>query len=465
MENPLIQQVKQHLDSTLVPALKKFIEIPNLSRNFDTEWETNGLMEQAVDLCIDYANQLGIEGLNLEKSKDEGKTLFLFGDVAAKSPDAKTILFYGHIDKQPHLTEDWSEGLHPTKAITRGNLLFGRGSHDDGYAFFLATSLVKLLQDAGTDHRYIFFFETDEESESKDLFHYMEKYRARIGDPNIVIALDSGAPSTELFSFTSSLRGAITLQLDVQTMPQSVHSGMNSGFVPGTIRIVRQLLDRIEDTYTGVMTDDLQVDIPADKYAQAQLLVNKIDQLGIQGTKKLDGVKYISDSSFQGYLNSTWRPTLVVTGQEGLPDMKGGNVLRKSQTLKLSIRIPPMIDAHEAENYVIKTLESNPPYGAKVSCTSMEEPGPGWNAPEYPQEFMTILNESSTTVFGEPAYGVAIGGSIPFVELLSDKLPKSLFMVTGVALPDSNAHGPDESIDLTYLEKFSQTMALFLSKY
>ena len=99
--------------------------------------------------------------------------------------------------------------------------------------------------------RFIFFFESDEESESKDIFHYLDKYSDRIGEPNLVVALDSGVFSDQVFCITSSLRGALTLKMTIETMPESVHSGLGSGIVPGTFRIARQLLDRIECPKTG----------------------------------------------------------------------------------------------------------------------------------------------------------------------------------------------------------------------
>ena len=147
-QTKIAQTMEAQIKNHVIPSLKKFISIPNLSRSFDPAWDSNGLMEQAADLCITYATSLAIEGLSIEKSKDEGKTLFLFGDVKPTKPEneAKTIVFYGHLDKQPHTAEKWREGLHPTKPVVEGDLLYGRGSHDDGYAFFLAASLVKSLQ-------------------------------------------------------------------------------------------------------------------------------------------------------------------------------------------------------------------------------------------------------------------------------------------------------------------------------
>ena len=149
----------------------------------------------------------------------------------------------------------------------------------------------------------------------------------------------------------------------------------------------------------------------------------------------------------------------MVIGAEGIPGMEGGNVLRRSTTLKLSVRIPPCLDPHFATKRLIEVLEANPPYNAKVKVEPMEEPGAGWNAPPYPEEFMTAINSASNAVFQKDTYGLAIGGSIPFVELLSNKLKNSLFLVTGVGFDSSNAHGPNESIDLDYLNKFSKVLA------
>jgi acetylornithine deacetylase/succinyl-diaminopimelate desuccinylase-like protein len=39
--------------------------------------------------------------------------------------EEKTVLFYGHMDKQPPF-EGWSEGLHPYKPVVRDGLLYGK---------------------------------------------------------------------------------------------------------------------------------------------------------------------------------------------------------------------------------------------------------------------------------------------------------------------------------------------------
>jgi acetylornithine deacetylase/succinyl-diaminopimelate desuccinylase-like protein len=40
------------------------------------------------------------------------------------------------------------------------------------------------------------------------------------------------------------------------------------------------------------------------------------------------------------------------------------------------------------------------------------------------------------------------GGSIPFMGMLAEKFPRTQFLVTGVLGPHSNAHGPNEFLDI-----------------
>jgi hypothetical protein len=50
----------------------------------------------------------------------------------------------------------------------------------------------------------------------------------------------------------TSLRGLLTAELKVQVLTEGLHSGSTSGIVASSFRIVRELMDRIEDSSTGV---------------------------------------------------------------------------------------------------------------------------------------------------------------------------------------------------------------------
>jgi hypothetical protein len=69
----------------------------------------------------------------------------------------------------------------------------------------------------------------------------------------------------------------------------------------------------------------------------------------------------------EALLNRSWRAALTVTGADGFPPIKtAGNVLRPSTTLKLSLRVPPRVNAKEAAVALKQLLDADAPYGAGV---------------------------------------------------------------------------------------------------
>ena len=78
-----------------------------------------------------------------------------------------------------------------------------------------------------------------------------------------MVCLDSGCGNYEQLWLTTSLRGLIGGALTVRVLTEGVHSGDASGMVPSSFRILRRLIDRIEDAATGaVPTEALHAQIP-----------------------------------------------------------------------------------------------------------------------------------------------------------------------------------------------------------
>jgi acetylornithine deacetylase/succinyl-diaminopimelate desuccinylase-like protein len=79
----------------------------------------------------------------------------------------KNVMLYGHLDKQPH-GEGWDEGLSATDPVRKGDLMYGRGSSDDGYSSFAAMLAIKNIQEQNLPHpRFCLVLETEEESGSQ----------------------------------------------------------------------------------------------------------------------------------------------------------------------------------------------------------------------------------------------------------------------------------------------------------
>jgi acetylornithine deacetylase/succinyl-diaminopimelate desuccinylase-like protein len=174
------------------------------------------------------------------------------------------------------------------------------------------------------------------------------------------------------------------------------------------------------------------------------------------------GLRPVTDDVVELLLNRTWRPALAITGQSGLPDLvQGGNVLRPSTAIKLSLRIPPTLDATDVDTRLKALFESDPPYGAKVTFEP-EKGGAGWEAPSIAPWLSESVERASQTFFGKPAMTWGEGGSIPFMGMLGTRFPQAQFLITGVLGPHSNAHGPNEFLHLATARNITACVAQVL---
>jgi acetylornithine deacetylase/succinyl-diaminopimelate desuccinylase-like protein len=173
----------------------------------------------------------------------------------------------------------------------------------------------------------------------------------------------------------------------------------------------------------------------------------------------------VCDDLAELVLNRTWRPQLAVTGAEGLPPLgQAGNVLRPQTAVKLSLRLPPTLDGAKAAATLKKLLESDPPYGAKVTLET-EKSATGWNAPALEPWLEQAVAEASQAYFGAPAAYMGEGGTIPFMGMLGEKFPQAQFLITGVLGPHSNAHGPNEFLHLPTGKRVSMVVADVVARH
>jgi acetylornithine deacetylase/succinyl-diaminopimelate desuccinylase-like protein len=261
--------IDQHWSSSIVPTLEKYIRIPNQSPLFDPDWRSNGHMHRAVALAKEWVEAQGIEGLTIEIHEVEGRTPVIFMEIAGDA--SSTVLMYGHLDKQPAMV-GWEDGLGPWTPVFRDGKLYGRGGADDGYAIFATISSIRSLQQRKIAHsRIVVLIECCEESGSTDLPTYIDLLGDRIGTPRLVICLDSGCGNYEQLWMTTSLRGSIVGNLTVEVLSEGVHSGDASGIVPSSFRIIRILLDRLEDAKSGsIVPEWLYVETPAERLEEAR---------------------------------------------------------------------------------------------------------------------------------------------------------------------------------------------------
>ena len=458
-------------DDEIVPALTRYIEIPAKSPMFDADWQRNGHIERVIQDAARWVESQQVAGLRLEVVRIDGRTPVIFFEVpATRSASTDTICMYGHLDKQPEFN-GWRNGLGPWTPKYVDGLLYGRGGADDGYAVYAAITAILALDRQGIPRpRCVGIIESCEESGSFDLPAYLDVLRPRLGQVSLVVCLDSGAGNYDQLWLTTSLRGMVSGSLKVEILSEGVHSGDSSGLVPSSFRILRQVLDRLEDSATGrLLPASFHCEIPADRIEQsratAQILGDEVWKrfpwaCGADGGPALP----TTTDPLEALLNRTWKPTLSVTGADGLPELKNaGNVLRPYTTFKLSLRLPPLIDGNEAAAKLKALLEDNAPYNAKVTFNADGRVGAsgatGWNAPTLAPWLEDALNAASLSHFGAPCGYIGQGGTIPLMSMLQKGFPAAQMMVCGVLGPKSNAHGPNEFLHVPYGKKLTAAVA------
>jgi acetylornithine deacetylase/succinyl-diaminopimelate desuccinylase-like protein len=425
-------------EERILPTLAEYTRIECLSPAFDPDWEERREIMAAAELLRDWT--LAQDGsLVAEIVQLPGRTPVL---LVENGGSGDPILIYGHMDKQPPLG-DWRPGLAPFEPVREGDLLYGRGTADDGYALFAAVTA--LLAAEGGRGRVVILIEASEESGSPDLSAHVEHLRQRIGTPSLVICLDSGCLSYDRLWLTSSLRGNLVSSVRVDVLTEGVHSGMAGGVVPSSFRILRRILSRLEDETTGeILLPELRgAGVPDDLRAALTAAAQEITDSSLP---VVDGLRLSGHDAADRLIARAWSAALEVIGMDGIPTVRdGGNVLRPFTTAKVSLRLPPDVDAQTAADALISAITTDE--GAHITI-DLEGVANGWVAPPLDAHNAAALDRASQASFGRPIGYHGEGGTIPFLADLKRSFPSTQFVATGVLGPHSNAHGPNEFLHI-----------------
>ncbi len=482
----LQSQVDAAWRESIVPELQRYIAVPAKSPMFDPDWAAHGLLERVLQNAADWVRAQQVPGLQLEivrlnDAHGKPRTPVLFFELPASEgkdgtpapASGQTVLMYGHLDKQPEFN-GWRSDLGPWTPVIDDGKLYGRGGADDGYAVYASVTAIQALKAQGVAHpRIVGLIETSEESGSADLLPYVDALKARLGDVGLVICLDSGAGNYDQLWLTTSLRGMASGVLKVEILTEGIHSGDASGLVPSSFRIMRQVLDRLEDSGTGrLLPASFHCEVPPERLAQAQATAAILgDELFKRfpwahhdcGGATVSALPTTTDP-VEALLARTWRPTLSVTGADGFPDIaNAGNVLRPYTAFKLSLRLPPLVEAAPAVQQLKALLEDNAPYQAKVTFEGLSS-ATGWNAPSTTPWFEQALQDASQAHYGAACATIGQGGTIPLMNMLSQGFPSAQMMVCGVLGPRSNAHGPNEFLHLDYARRLTASVAQVIAR-
>lgn len=453
MEN-IENNISNYWDNEAIPSLSDFIKIPNTSPMFDNNWESNKLLDKACDHIYNYVIEQNIPNLKVKKLQLDNSTPLLYLDYPSNNNN-KTVFIYGHYDKQPHLPELWINNFKPTVPQIVNGKLYGRGAVDDGYALYLAIGIIKQLSikklnmDNISHPRIIVLIEGSEESGSIHLQKYMPLISII---PDYVICLDSGCVDYDRMYLTTSLRGILVLKLSVKVLEEGIHSGMGSGVIPSSFRILRMLLDKIEDPFTGEMKIiDKLSNIDIDKYKG-----NFPENINIDAKNLYKNLcDIVPNNNLELFINNGLKANMEITGMDGIPNItNSANVLRSETTITISIRLPPNVNPITAYDVIYDKIFENIPYNAQVKLDIIKK-GTGLIIPEFTDEELDVMNNGSQKYYSNPITMIPVGGTVPFMNVFSKMFPNSKYLITGCVGPNANPHGPNEMLNINYVKKLN----------
>ena len=295
------------------------------------------------------------------------------------------------------------------------------------------------------------FVEGEEEIGSDSLAAILARHGEKLRADAIVLA-DSANWAVGEPALTTTLRGMVRVILRVATLDHGVHSGMFGGAVPDAITALIRTIATLHDAQGNVAVTGLTAGVAADlDYPEQRLR---------QESGLLEGVELIGTGSI---LTRLWtRPSITTIGIDAPSVDTSSNTLVPQASAKISMRIAPQQDPHEAYLLLAEHLRANAPWGVKVDIT-LDDEGSGFsadaNGPIYDQ-----ARAAFTDAWGVPPVDVGIGGSIPFVAAFASRFPDAGILVTGVEDPDTRAHGANESLHLGEFGRVCLAEAVLLER-
>jgi acetylornithine deacetylase/succinyl-diaminopimelate desuccinylase-like protein len=399
--------------------------------------------------AAEVATQLEAAGLpDVEVVRADGGLPAVLARRPAPS-GAPDLLLYAHHDVQPvGDATAWRTG--PFEPGARDGRLFGRGAADDKAGIAVHLAALRALGD-GLGVGVTVLVEGEEEIGSPTLPGLLAAHRDRLAADVLVLA-DSTNWRVGVPALTTSLRGGVSVVVEVATLRHAVHNGVYGGPVPDALTALARLLATLHDDRGDVAVEGLTRGAadPLD-LTEARLR----DDAGV-----LDGVRLIGSGSLTSRL---WRgPALSVVGIDA-PRVDGaGMVLVPSARARLGLRIGPGDDARAAKDALVAHLEKHAPWGAQVRVTAGRPVAPyaaRTTGPAY-----AAAREAFETAWGVPPVEIGVGGSIGFLAAFTEAFPDAEVLITGVEDPDTRAHSPNESLHLAEFERACLAEALLLHR-
>ena len=425
----------------ITELLSKLVEIPSIS----------SLDENQKDV-LDSANYIAdlFKGLGLNSkvtsSKNSKPAVLAQTEI---DPSKQTVLLYAHHDVQPvGDINKWA--TDPFKPEIIEGRLFARGSGDNKAGVVTHYEVVKNLLETLPVNIKI-FIEGEEEIGSPYMTEFIAENREDLGADVIVIA-DSGNIKSGVPTITTSLRGLVDGVIVVDQQMEPVHSGLGGGVVPDAFMILSRIISSFHNDKGELLIEGL---------TPTEQDVFELSDEFVKSSLSSTGVNLFEMDSYSKRL---WlEPALSILAIDAPPVAESVNLLIPKAKAKVSLRLPPTEDPDHAMNMLEKHIKENTPFNANVEFIP-EAKGKGILV-DPKNEFSSKLIESFNKHWENKVAYMGVGGSIPFANVFINEFPNSEIVLVGAGDEEGNAHAPNESVNISDIQRLIDSLTDAISNY
>ncbi len=436
--------------------LKNLVRIPSISfPGFDS-----ASVRRCAEAVASLLKEAGLDGVRLLESGEGHPSVFAQWTGAPGSP---TLLLYAHYDVQP----TGRAGLWvtpPFEPAERKGRLYGRGTADDkgGVAMYLAAAGSYLRSASRLPVNIKILIEGEEETGSSHLDDILTKNIGLLSADAVLIAdsenFDSGVPT-----LTASLRGIVTVNVEVRSLASSVHSGTWGGPLPDPVIALSRMISSLVDAEGRPAIPGLldSVRRPSQRELGELAALPFDEAVYRRQSKLLDGVSIVGGGGTV-YEKMWHRPSIAVNAIEASSRKQAANIVNDVAWARIGIRTVPDMDPSRTLDLLTDHLRKHAPWGVQVTIEP-ESPSQWWKTDTDGPLFRAALR-SLEHGYGRKAVVVGAGGSIPFVQTITEALGGAPALLFGVGDPYTAGHSENESLLISDWEKGCRSMIHLFSE-
>ncbi len=293
-----------------------------------------------------------------------------------KAPGRPVVLIYGHYDVQPaDPLSQWRSP--PFEPVVRDGFLYGRGASDDKGQLFahVKAAEVTLARHGALPVNVIFLIEGEEEIGSPNLRTFLDAAKSRLKADAAVIS-DTTMPSPDQPGITYSLRGALSLELEVSGPARDLHSGQFGGAVLNPLQALSGMLACLHYANGRIAVAGLYDRVR--RLPEAERAFMRSQGRTDEESRRVAGVRRDwGEPGYSFYERTTIRPAITINGIHGGYAGEGSKSIIPSRAVaKLNVRLAPDQRPGEVETHLRRHFAAvtSPQVSSRVKTSMKADP-------------------------------------------------------------------------------------------